>query len=462
MDGIVRILRRFVSITIIIFIFLIMINFIMLGGYFFKGMNEGHSPQVVVKSITKGLHMSSNTYSLDTESEKLLNQLNAWAMLLDNSGHVTWSYDLPTQLPLTYSLIDVAQFSRNYLMDYPVFVWEHSDGLIIVGYPKTSLAKYQFNFPIEWVRGLPFRSIALLIGNVTLALFLSILGGSQLIKSIKPLISGIHALSDEQPVDIETKGVLRDLAKSINHTSSLLQKKNNSLKSRDEARSNWIAGISHDIRTPLSMVLGYASQLEENDDVTTENRKQASIIRQQAEKLRSLVNDLNLVSMLEYEMQPLSMETVRLSALARQITSEFLNNGLDEKFTLELDVPDENLRVKGDEKLLLRGITNLVQNSISHNPEGCQILLQTFLDYDKKNCHFIVSDNGKGICQSELPNLMELPYSSKRERPVHNGHGLGLPMVARIAKAHHGQLILTSDTDKGMKSDIILWTLNTI
>lgn len=460
MDGVVRILRRFVSATIMICIFLIIINFTMLGAWFFKGMDEGHSPQVVVKSVTKGLHMSSNTYSLDTESEKLLHQLSAWAMLLDNSGHVRWSYDLPAQLPLTYSLIDVAQFSRNYLMDYPVFVWERDNGLIVVGYPKTSLAKYQFNFPIKWISGLPFRSIALLIGNIALALLLSILGGSQLIKSIKPLISGIHALSDEQPVDIETKGVLSDLAKSINHTSSLLQEKNNSLKSRDEARSNWIAGISHDIRTPLSMILGYASEIEENNDVIAENRKQASIIRQQAEKLRSLVNDLNLVSMLEYEMQPLSMETFRLSALARQTASEFLNNGLDEKFPLELNVPDENLRVKGDGKLLLRAITNLVQNSISHNPEGCQILLQTFLDCDKKNCHFIVSDNGKGISQSELPNLIELPYSTKRERPVHNGHGLGLPMVARIAKAHHGQLILTSDTGKGMKSDIVLLAFN--
>lgn len=159
-------------------------------------------------------------------------------------------------------------------------------------------------------------------------------------------------------------------------------------------------------------------------------------------------------------MQPLNMKMVKLSALARQIASEFLNNGLDERFTLELYNADENLKVNGDKKLLLRAITNLVQNSIAHNPEGCRIQLQTLISSDWKTCRFIVSDNGQGIPQSELPNLQELPYSSKRKYPVANGHGLGLPMVARIAKAHHGQLTLTSDTGKGLRAEIELPAIN--
>lgn len=416
-------------------------------------MNESKSPQSVVESIAGGLTKNDNTYSLDTKSKELLQQLNGWAMLLDSTGHVSWSFDLPNQIPQSYSLVDIAQLSRNYLMDYPVFVWEHNDGLIVIGYPKNSLAKYQFSFPFTWVSELPLRVLALFAVNVLLALLLSLLIGSKLIKSIKPLITGIHALSDEKPVDIETTGIFSDLAMSINHTSLLLQKKNSLLKARDEARSNWIAGISHDIRTPLSMVLGYSSELEENEILDDEYRKQASIIRQQAQKLGSLVNDLNLVSMLEYEMQPLDLKPIRLSAIARQIATEFLNGGLDEKYAIELDLT-ENLFINGDKKLFIRAITNLVQNSITHNPQGCQICIQTTMD--ETNCHFVVIDNGKGISKSEIPNLTELPYSSKRKNNVYSGHGLGLPMVARIAKAHDGLLILTSDTGKGMKADIVL------
>ena len=92
------------------------------------------------------------------------------------------------------------------------------------------------------------------------------------------------------------------------------------------------------------MVLGYASNLEENHDIPEEQRRQASIIRQQGEYLRSLVSDLNLVSMLEYEMQPLNKKLIRLSVLVRQIATEFLNNGLDERFIIEIDISDERVR----------------------------------------------------------------------------------------------------------------------
>jgi len=456
MEGTVRILRRFISATMIISAFILILNFMMLGIWVFKGMNEGQSPAIVAQTVAEGLHGSSNTYSLDSSSEKLLKQNHAWAMLIDDTGHVAWDYMLPDEVPKTYSLTDAAKFTRNYLMDYPVFVWEHDEGLVVVGYPKKTLAKYQHILPTSLVSSLPLRITSLLIGNIALALLLSLFIGYRLIRSIRPLIQGIQDLAEDRETFVEQKGILANLAQSVNRASDLLRQRNDSLKSRDEARSNWIAGISHDIRTPLSMVLGYASDLEENRDIPTEQRRQAGIIRQQAENLRSLVSDLNLVSMLEYEMQPLNKKPVRLSAVARQIASEFLNNGLDDRFMLEVEISDESAQVSGDERLLTRAITNLVQNSINHNPDGCHIQLQTSFDESNKNCSFIVADDGKGISQSELPDLLELPFSSKRRRPRQNGHGLGVPMVARIAKAHEGRLILSSDIGKGFRAEIEL------
>src|SRR5690606_5830590 len=131
-----------------------------------------------------------------------------------------------------------------------------------------------------------------LAANIALGLLLSLIIGARLIRSIRPITQGIESLAEDREVYIEPKGVLANLAQSVNRVSALLQQKSNSLKARDEARSNWIAGISHDIRTPLSMVLGYASNLEENSELPIESRRQAGIIRQQAEKLRALVHDL--------------------------------------------------------------------------------------------------------------------------------------------------------------------------
>ena len=455
-EGTARILKRFVNTTIIISLFLLVTNFILLGIVVFKGINTGQSLGTVVQKVAENLHSESGTYYLGSGMEDTLKQNKAWAMLIDNTGYVAWEYMLPEEVPKKYSLSDVAKFTRNYLMDYPVFVWEHSEGLVVVGYPRESLAKYVHVFPTEWASSLPMKLVFLFAANIVLALLLSLIIGSGLIRSIRPLTRGIQDLAEDREVYIEPKGVLSGIAHSVNRASALLQQKNESLRKRDEARSNWIAGISHDIRTPLSMILGYASDLEENPVIPDEQRMQASIIRQQAEKLKALVNDLNLVSMLEYEMQPLEKKTIRLPALARQIASELLNNGLDERFTIEIEVLDRNAMVDGDERLLTRAFSNLVHNSIIHNPDGCRIQLKISSDEINQTCSFTVSDNGRGIEREVLPDLLELPYSVKRKHRRKNGHGLGLPMVERIARAHHGHLNLYSDKGKGFMAEVVL------
>ncbi|MBG9794055.1 histidine kinase [Paenibacillus dendritiformis] len=456
MDDVIRIIRRFTGITFAIFAGMIVLNAVMLSLFIFKEINSGHSPQSVLEYVADHLRRKDGSYELHGRAEELLAENQAWGMLLNPDGDVIWEHRLPEEVPRSYTLTEVAKFSRHYLQGYPVFVWEVPDGLVVIGYPKNSYAKYQFSFLASWVSSLPKRTLFLLLGNIALGCMLSIIIGTRLAQSLKPLAGVVHALGKEEAVHVEEKGIFGHLAKSINDTAEMLQEKHVALRARNEARSNWIAGISHDIRTPLSMILGYASALEENEAVSEEQRQQAAIIRQQGEKLRSLVNDLNLVSKLEYDMQPLNVKPTRLSALARQIAADYLNHGLDERFTIEVKVMDENIQVEADQKLLLRAVTNLVQNSIDHNPAGCVIKLIVRRESGHGTCQFIVADNGGGIPRRELANVVELLYTSTRPDPLPNGHGLGLPMVARIAQAHGGRLVLDSDTGQGVRAMIEL------
>lgn len=79
----------------------------------------------------------------------------------------------------------------------------------------------------------------------------------KLLRSIKPIVSGIQSLPLGEPVYVREKGLLAELAVNINKTSELLRAKNDQLRKKETARANRIAGVSHDIRTPLSMVMGY-------------------------------------------------------------------------------------------------------------------------------------------------------------------------------------------------------------
>jgi len=456
MDNIIRIIRRFTGITFVIFAGIITLNLVMLGFFVFKEINAGQSPQHAVEYVANHLQRNGQSHVLDISSRQMLEDTEAWAMLLDEGGQVIWDYKLPEDVPRSYSLTEVAKFTRHYLQEHPVFVWEHTDGLVVLGYPKDSYAKYHFDFLVPWIRSLPQRALFLLLGNIVLGCLLAIIIGTRLARSLKPLTGVVNALGKEEAVRAEEKGIFGNLARSINDTSEMLRERQAAHRTRNEARSNWIAGISHDIRTPLSMVLGYASALEEHVEMPEEQRQQAAIIRKQGEKLRSLVNDLNLVSKLEYEMQPLNMAPIRLAALARQVAADFLNRGLDERYAIALQIKEEHIQAEADRMLLLRAITNLVQNSIDHNPDGCDISLLVNQSADGSACQLTVMDNGLGVQREALEDLLKLPYSVERRHLRQNGHGLGLPMVARIAEAHCGQLLLESDTGQGMCATIEL------
>ena len=110
---------------------------------------------------------------------------------------------------------------------------------------------------------------------------------------------------------MEETGELAEINASLNKAGDYLLKK-------DNTRAEWIRGISHDIRTPLSMILGYASEIEETSSLPETTRKQAEIIRRHSEKLKNLVEDLNLTTKLEYSMQPMQKQRLDPVELARQ------------------------------------------------------------------------------------------------------------------------------------------------
>src|SRR5699024_10229967 len=106
--------------------------------------------------------------------------------------------------------------------------------------------------------------------------------------------------------------------------------------------ANWIAGISHDIRTPLSVILGYAGELQDDPALPPPEQEQAAVICRQGVRLRDLVSDLNLVSRLEYDMQPLECQWLRPAKLVRRAVTDFMNAMPEYPCGIELEEVDES------------------------------------------------------------------------------------------------------------------------
>ena len=409
--------------------------------------STSETPDLSINEICDGIMMDEEGHFTTAEGlSGLLEENHAWAMILDDAGTVIFQRGLPKELPRRYTTTDVAKFSRWYLGDYPVYVREHPQGLLVVGGEKGSRAKYYFSVNESYVRKLFVGLAAVFSINIIVVVLLIWKNIRHIEKAVTPILRGIETVSSGQPVSLPEKGELAEINRQLNKAGAFIAKK-------DTARAEWISGISHDVRTPLSVMLGFAGQLEDDRALPASAREQAACIRKQGERLRSLISDLNLTSRLEYSMQPLRMKKVYLVELARQVVCEFLNGGLEERYGIAFcaDQESESLPILGDEALLKRALGNLIQNSIVHNPQGCQISVSILCG--EAGITVEVADDGAGVSAEKLKELTaDHRRLESTDEKLNLRHGLGVLLVRQIVEAHKGTMIMESEPQKGFRT----------
>lgn len=381
-------------------------------------------------------------------------------LILNDAGKVVDRWNEPDGFPEHYTAGEIASFSKWYLNGYPVGVWRLDKGLLVLGYPRDSIWKYNVEMPRDFFgQFLVFLEIEI-IGNVLFALAIIVFLGYRYYRSMKPLTEGLELLSVNQRVYLSEKGVTAELAGQINRASEILEKQRRMLQTRDHARTEWIAGVSHDIRTPLSVIMGYADELEGKESISEEDRKKAEIMKGQVLQIKQLIEDLNLTSKLAYQMQPLRIEAFSPAPILRSLIAERINEGLDEKYQLipEIDASAQECRLEADKALLSRAVRNLISNSIRHNPDGCTVWIAA--SREGAGIRIAVSDNGGGI-PAEIVGLVSeygedfgsVPFASEDAADQKSPHIMGLRIVKQIALAHKGRFDIE---EKGHKVSIWL------
>lgn len=333
-------------------------------------------------------------YSMSQQGLDRIDEFQGFAFILDNAGDVIWSYQLPDDVPEHYMIKDIVQFTRYYLNDYPVYTYIIDDVVLVAGLPRQTVWKYSLSFQISTVNTLFSVLPVLFLINIVVLL-------------IGPFLI-------------------------IKHDAH----------KREMQRTSWIAGVSHDIRTPLSLVLGYAEELihTAGDSVESSEKESAAgkaqMIEHQAIRIKTLVTNLNTSNKLTYGMGVWHREKVLLPALIRESICEIVNRGLDEKYDIRVTISEtlEQFCVRGDRELIKRMIENLVNNAINHNPQGCAIRVSLTCRslWIFRGIQLEVSDNGCGVSEKQLKSFRSSSGLDKLPE-----HGLGIRLVRQIASFHH-------------------------
>lgn len=458
MKSIPKLVRRFIGILLLSMFLLLLLNIAVLaviGG----NQRASGSPYTIAGETGKAFKKTKNGYELSKDAAKELQENNIWAILIDNyTLQVVWHTDnLPDSIPRKYSISDISKLTLGYIDDYPTYTGEADGALAVLGFPKDSFWKSMWpSWDYYLIANLPYTILKVLLVNIILIFIIYTIANTKLLASVKPITEGIQNIAEEEPVHIREKGLLSEIAANINRTSDILQSQKHLLRKKEMARANWIAGVSHDIRTPLSSVMGYAGQLADSRNLSAEEQKKAAAIVKQSERIRNLINDLNLASKLEYNMQPLTRKKENAVSIVRQVAVDFINMDIDEKYPVAWEGDGmAACFVNADKGLLKRAISNLIQNSINHNEDGCHIYVSVCQNGDK--CVICVEDDGIGVSSQQIESLRNMPHymvcdsNTKDQR-----HGLGLLIVKQIAVSHDGQVEIAQSPYGGLAVRMIL------
>ena len=441
MKNLLQIYGKYIAVTWGIILFLIFGNigiFIYTaGGRIIQGQSVPSGLRILEPKL---FEEAEDPYALQMQAgaEELLRENEfVFLFVLDDAGDVIFKWQYPDTFPKHYTAGEIAGFTRWYLQDYPVKVWRSDYGLLVAGREKGSVWKQSMEWSETFMDDLLLYLQVIFWANLAIILFLIGYLGYRFYRSLQPLSEGISMLSRNRKVHLSERGSLSTLTAQLNKTSDILEQQRVFLERRDSARTEWIAGVSHDIRTPLAVIVGYADQLENVEALGTREREWVEAIKIQSMNIRKLIEDLNLTSKLEYHMQPLRIREFYPAALLRSLVAQTLNEGHGEKYEINLSMESEftGLKMQGDEELIARSVRNLIYNSIRHNPQGCEICVEGNIGSDRKT-RITVSDTGKGIPQSVVDALedMDGQLSYGEQKP----HIMGLRIVKQIVLAHGG------------------------
>lgn len=448
MKTFARLIRRYVLLAVGISLLLVVLAFV---GFIWVSVRFGMRWQdefsYSYSEIADHLQQDADgNFVFDTQDVDRWMTGYAWAMVLGDDGQVLWQYELPPELNHTYTASEIASFSRWYLADYPVFCQVRDYGLLVLGTPPGTTWRYNFWTYADFVKAISYGGSTVVVGVLVLILVFCMVFSWRGTRSLQTVSDGLDALAEGRAVELPTKGFAGEVAEKLNRTGAQLRRRNEIIQRRDTARTNWIAGVSHDIRTPLSLILGWAEQLHQDAALPEEARQKAAGIQAQSEKIKSLVEDLNLTSKLQYGAQPLRCRTFHAGALLRRLVADFCNGPLAQGCEVELLVSSEaeqkSLRV--DDALLARAIENILGNSVRHNEGPVHCRVEAVVE-GRQLC-LVMTDDGVGYPPAVLTAL-------NAENAGDNApHILGLHVVEQILEAHGGRATFSQNIPHGSKA----------
>ena len=257
-------------------------------------------------------------------------------------------------------------------------------------------------------------------------------------------------------VDIRSNDELGGLARSFNLMADELQSKIDNLNKMDKIRTDFVANVSHELKTPLTSIKGFIETLEDGAIDDKENAKKfLNIIGRHAERLSTIINDLLSLAEIEGGRTAIELTMVDIRHLLDEVVWGFGHALSEKKQKLNVEYKGTDFKVKGNKDKIEQVLVNLIDNAIKYTPQEGNLRISLF--EQKENVMISIEDTGIGIPEEHLDRIFERFYRVDKARSRElGGTGLGLSIVKHIIMLHNGHIDIDSKVGKGTKITIVL------
>lgn len=424
-------------------------NAILAGEVFRKAMLEG-----------------DNTY-IQREVKNLAANLNLRITVIDKQGKVLADSERDAQFMENHGgrpefveavgkgLGESTRFSRT--LDYPMkyVAVRVSDGEEVVGVVRLAepLAEVQLELHQLYRATITGAIAAIFIAGVIA--YIMARGISTPIRQMKEVADAIAKEQFDKKSFIRGEDELAELGRSLNAMSDELKLKIERLKYLDTVRTDFVANVSHELKTPLTSIRGFVETLEDgaiND--ANAARRFLAIIKKHAQRLGNIIEDLLRLSELESG-GGIKMAETDLKGLIDEIVMGFGHSLAVKQHRLSVETAGDDFTIRGDRDRLEQVFVNLIDNAIKYTKDGGRIKLQ--LAQADDSVVVTVEDNGIGIPKEDIERVFERFYRVDKARSRElGGTGLGLSITKHIVLAHNGKIYIESEVNKGTKVFVTL------
>ncbi len=425
------------------------------------------SSKAILSSVKEAVNWEKGLLNLSDTAKETIKSSQGWIQLVGKNGSSQDGY-LAEKQKSNYSLKDLLELTQKENSDSAAYYHEETGQVLLVSTEKTNHEQ----IANELLKTVGSTAFIIFVVILLLLLIITIWYGYKfgaplvtIIKWIGELGNGLYEQgSNNRSILHNKKGrlkkkyrIYKELITTLTELTETLEKNKQARKKATKVRDEWISGLSHDLKTPLATIGGYAEMLRSDQYSWSEEeiRTFSGTIAEKSQYMKELLEDLTLTYQLRSNAFPIAKEKVEINEQIRRIIIHYINSPTGTQNEFMFQPFDGEINAAVDPKWFRRIMENLIENAIKYNAPATTITVATGL-IDQYLLTITIEDNGVGMDTETLNRLFERYYRGTNTSSSNNGTGLGMAITKKLIELHGGSINVKSEQEQGTCIRILL------